>query len=279
MSICARIQLTLLLAASIPLLGQQLDKPVGPEDLADAKTAVERSHAAETSQIDDTDRALRVLVGRDTHSSNAEGSLTQARMLRCLSDGDYYRRIGQIYSSAERAADQIIRELEARTNTAPSTAQALQELQQELDETLRREAELRAGATPSSSDELEEQVGLEKKLTETIDVYKSLHTSSNSEQADRMRAMKARFAVMGQNAADLAKIADSMCVAERQVLHCLNQQEQQDKQIQSWSQLLSDGANQDRAVRQIDKKPSPSTLQQPGQLREVHKLDKEHKDE
>ncbi len=275
----ASIQMMLLLAVSIPLLGQQLDKPVGPEDLADQKTAVERSHAAEASQIDATDRALRVLVGRNTHSSNAEGSEAQVRMLACLSDGDFYRRMNQIYHSAEQAADEVIRELEARTNTSASTAQALQELQQELNETLRREAELRANSTPSSSDELEEQVGLEKKLTETIDVYKNLRTSTNSEQADRMRLMKDRFAVMGQNAADLAKIADSMCFAERQVLHCLSQKEQQDKQIESWSRLIPDGANQDRSVRQLDEKPSPSTLQQSGQLREVHKLYKEHKDE
>ena len=48
-----KILLIVFLALSMPLSGQQLDKPVGSEDLVDQKSAAENSYAAETSRIDD----------------------------------------------------------------------------------------------------------------------------------------------------------------------------------------------------------------------------------
>jgi hypothetical protein len=158
----------------MPLPGQQLDRPVGPEDLVDIKTAAEKSYAAQTSTIDDTERALRILVGRNNHSANAEGATAQVLVLRCLNDHGFYTKLAQIYASAEQAAGKVVRDLEAHTNSAASIAQALQDLQRQLDATLRREAELRASPDPSSAEDLEEQQQIEKKLQETMAVYRAI---------------------------------------------------------------------------------------------------------
>lgn len=246
------------LALSMPLPGQQLDKPVGSEDLVDQKTAAENSYAAETSRIDDTERALRTLVGRDIRSSSAEGSATQILILRCVSDHDYYMKLEQIYASAEQAADQIIRDLEAHTDTASSTARAIEVLQKQLDATLHREADLQANASSSNSDDLEEQKQIEKKLREAIGVYQSLPAPNNSEQANRMRAMKEKFSLLGQDAGDLVKIAETKCIAERQVLYYLDQRARREEQIQAWGQLLSNGEGQDQSVNQTNRKPLPA---------------------
>ena len=248
-------------ALSLPLPAQQLDKPVAPEDLVDIKIAAEKSYAAQTSTIDDTERALRVLVG-GSHSANAEGATAQVLVLRCVNDHDLYTKLEKVYVSAEQSADKIIHDLEAHANSAASTAQALQDLQGQLDATLRREAELRASPDPASAEDLEEQQQIEKKLLEAITVYRAIPGSDDSVQADRMRALKVKFSLLGQDAADLVKIAAIKCIAERKVLNFLDQRDQREKQIASWTELLPSASTQDRPAKQPGRRPSSASVKQ-----------------
>ena len=247
---------------SLPLPSQQLDKPVGPEDLVDIKNAAEKTYAEQTATIDDTDRALRVLIGGNSHTPNGEGATAQVLVLRCVNDHDYYTKLAQIYVSAEQAAGKIIRDLEAHTNSATSTAEALQDLQRQLDTTLRREAELRASPDPSSAEYLEEQQQIEKKLQETIAVYRAIPASDDSAQADRLRALTVKFSLLGQDAEDLLKIAETKCIAERKVLTFLDRREEREKQIASWSELLPNPSTQDRPAMQPGGSPSSASIPQ-----------------
>jgi hypothetical protein len=236
----------LFIALTPPLPAQQLDKPVGPEDLVDIKNNTEKNYATQTAAIDETDRALHALIVGDSHAPNAEGATAQVLVLRCVADHSYYATVARIYNSAQQGAAQIVRDLEARTSSAASTAQVIQELQRQLDATIRREAELRASNDESSAEDLKEQADIEKNLQETIAAYRAIPATDDSGQADRMRALQMKFSLLGQDAADLVKIAETKCIAERKILGYLNLREQREKQISSWSQLLPNPSTQDR---------------------------------
>jgi hypothetical protein len=252
----------LFFALSLPLPAQQLDKPVGPEDLADRKADAEKHYAAESAGIDDTERAMRVLVGPDTHSPNAEGAAAQILILRCVSDRGYFSGLAQIYAAANLAAGKIVSDLEARIDSAAAFAQAIQQLQRQLDATLRREAELQASADPAAAVDLDNQRQIEKNLRQAIKLYQSIPPAEYSTQAERMHALETNFAFLGQDANDQMKIAEDKCSALRQFLVYLAQQEKQVEQLKAWSQLLPNPSTPDRPTKQHGHSPFSASAPQ-----------------
>jgi hypothetical protein len=252
----------LFIALTLQLPAQQLDKPVGPEDLVDIKNTTEKIYATQTAAIDDTERALRTLIAGNSHSPDAEGATAQVLVLRCACDHNYYIKLAQIYTSAQQGAAQIIRDLEARTSSAASTAQVIQELERQLDATIRREAELRASNDESSGEDLKEQADIVRNLQETIAAYRAIPVADDAGQADRMRALQMKFSLLGQDATDLVKIAETKCIAERKILGYLDLREQREKQISSWSQLLPNPTTQDRPAKQHGHSPSSASAPQ-----------------
>jgi hypothetical protein len=216
--------------------------------------------AWKTAAIDETDHGVRVLTADNSHSPNAEGANAMVIIMRCTADHTFRKKIAAIYTSAQQGAAQVVSDLEAHTNSASSAAQVIQELQRQLDATIRREAELRASNDETSAEDLKEQAEIERNLRESIAAYLAIPVADDAGQADRMRALQTKFSLLAQDAEDLVKIAETKCIAERKILGYLNLREQREKQIASWSELLPNPSTQDRPAKQPSRRPSSASV-------------------
>ena len=227
--------LTTFLSAS--LLAQQLDKPV-VDDLGEQRNAAKADHKRESDKTEATERALRKLAAGDPGSRKSLGAFVQIRIERCLTSGDYQRRIAKIYSDAAIAAGRLATEFGAQTNADGSTA-ALDELRKQIDDIERRKSELEANPVHTSESELASLKALEKRLQETQQVYQRMPVNSGgAEQARRMRAMRDQLTEMAKEAEAYVAVFNAVCQSERQILVQLAKEEQNGKIVDAWTQFM-----------------------------------------
>jgi hypothetical protein len=257
------MQLLLLVALASTLSGQQVDKPIA-DDLADQKNDALSQLQQQRQLLADTDRALHAITGKDVGSARAEGARTQWRIAGCLAEGDYSRRIGQVYATAEAAAGRIADELDRPSPASTTIDPDLNELHHQLDQVQRRRAEIERSPSPTSTEEIQELAAIEVRLNKALAIYQELNSSPGTAPAAQMRMMRDQFAIHHQSAVSSASAADVECQAQRRILVRLKQTEDSQNLINSWSHLLDTGdANKQHGEKDgSELLDSPSTPQQ-----------------
>jgi hypothetical protein len=190
-----RIALFLMLSFSV-CAQTQIDKSTTTlQDLGDQKEAAR----AETEQrLKVTDGALPILQKKMGSNPGddllAEAPFIQLRLMTCLIKGDYNRHLSAIYSKAADAAANAAKEIDAKTQTPAAPSADAEKARQELNESIRREAELRR-RTPLNGVERVELDALPayiQRLRDTVAIYDDVEKSRSKDartggMADQMR--------------------------------------------------------------------------------------------
>ena len=226
--------------ACLTVCAQQIDKPTTTlKDLGDQKEAA-RADATERLQVTEgAEPILRKKVGPNPGDDLlAEAPFIQLRLMTCLIKGDYGRRLSAIYSNAADAAASAAKEIDAKASAPVAPSAEAAKARQELNESIRREAELRARPTLNGVDkvELDGLPAYIQRLRETIAIYDEVEKSHSkgartSEVANQMREREASLRILVKEADGDAGFFNAQCVSEGAQLERIDQL-QRDKKMQ-----------------------------------------------
>jgi len=222
----------------VTVQAQQFDKSSTPQDLADQRDAARAEREGKLQVIYGADVKLRDKLGADLGDDpGAEAPFIHLRVMACLVKGDYSRRASKIYTDAAK-------EIDAKAGVSvPPPAEAT-EARQNLDEAIRREAELRAKPVLNGVEkaELDGLPPFENQLRETIAIYERIEKSRptaarSSDMALQMREKEALFRVKVKESDANTKFYNAQCVYEQSQLQWIDQAQRDDLLLHQYDRL------------------------------------------
>src|ERR1017187_198922 len=197
-----KIAIILTLAAT--LWAQQYDKSV--RDLADQRDAAAAERTDKLKVIVGAEKILRDRLGPDLGSKLiAEAPFIHLRLMACLVKGDFSRQTSKIYTDAAEKAARTAKEYEASNGAVRASSPEATEARQNLNEAVRREAELRAKPALNGVEraELEGLPAYIQQLRNTIVLYERIEqpgpaVARANDMARQMREKEALFRLMAK---------------------------------------------------------------------------------
>ena len=211
---------------------KQIDLPTtAAKDLADQKEAARGEATERLHVVEGAEPIMRKEVGSNPGDDpQAEAPFIQLRLMGCLIKFDYSRRISLIYSNAANAAANAAKEIDAMASTPVAPSAEAAEAQRDLNEAIRREAELRAQPSLNGVEkvELEGLPAFEKQLRDTIAFYEQIgksrsKPSQSSDMGNRMREMEALLRVLLKETDVNTRFFKAQCESEREQLQSIAQ--------------------------------------------------------
>ncbi len=236
-----KIATILTLAAT--LWAQQYDKSV--RDLADQRDAAAAERTDKLKVIVGAEKILRDRLGPDLGSKLiAEAPFIHLRLMACLVKGDFSRQTSKIYTDAAEKAAQTAKEYEASNGPVKVSSPEATEARQNLDEAVRREAELRAKPALNGVEkaELEGLPAYMQQLRNTIVLYERIEqpgpaVARANDMARQMREKEALFRLMAKREDVNTKFYNAQCTNEYVQLEWIDQAEQDNQTIQEYDRL------------------------------------------
>jgi hypothetical protein len=223
---------------------QQLDKPTA-QDLADQRDSARAERASKLKVIGEAANIIRRQLGPDLGDDpKAEAPFIHLRLMECFVKGDYSRRASKIYVNAADAAFTAAKEIDAKAGVSMASPPEATEARQNLDEAIRRDAELRGKPALNGVEkvELDGLPAFENQLRETIAIYERIEKSHPTaaragDLARQMREKEAFFRVKVKQADANTKFFNAQCVDERSQLRWIEQVERGAQLLHQYDRL------------------------------------------
>jgi len=237
----------IVLTAAVLLRAQQTDKSV--RDLADQKDAATAQLTDKIKVILGAEGILRTRVGPDMGSNPmAEAPFIHLRLMACLVKFDFSRQVIKIYGDAAEKAAQAAKEYESETGATKVSSPQATEARQQLEDALRRQAELDAKLTLNGVEkaELEGLPAFIQQLRNTIALYERIEQPGPAvgraqDMARQLREKEQLFRLMAKQEDVNMKFFDAQCTDDYAQLVSIGEAER-DKQLMAEYARLGAGA-------------------------------------
>jgi hypothetical protein len=256
----------------VTVRAQQIDKPTTGQDRADKLDAARAERADKLVVIDGAEKTLRNKLGPDLGDDpSAEAPFIHLRLMACLVKGDYSRLASKIYADAADAAASEAKEINARAGVSMTPLAQATEARQNLDEAIRREAELRAKPTLNGVEkaEMDGLPAYESQLRETIAIYERIEKSSatpgrSSDLARQWREKEALLRIRVREADGNTKFYNAQCVGELSQLRDIDQAERDNRALHEYDRLTKGLAAPIVAADEGGNPAEPTAVMGPG---------------
>jgi hypothetical protein len=236
-AICITLQVT--------LCAQQIDKTSPAQDLADQRDVARAERTDKLNVIHGAEKILRARLGPDVGDDpRAEAPFIHLRLMACLVKGDYSRRVARIYTHAANAAATAAKEFDAKAGVLTASPSEATEARQNLDDAIRRGAELRAKPTLNGVEkaEMDGLPAFENELRETIAIYERIEKShpTTAWSSDMARQMREKEALLHMRAKQLdgnTQFYNAQCVDELSRLQWIDQAENENRLFHEYDRL------------------------------------------
>jgi hypothetical protein len=246
-------EIPLCMMLSFTIWAQQIDKTSPAQDLADQRDAARTERAGKLNVIQGAEKILRDKLGPDVGDDpGAEAPFIHLRLMACLVKGDYSRRVSKIYAHAADAANIVAKELDAKAGVSTASSTEATEARQNLDDAIRRDAELRAKATLNGVEkaEMDGLPAFENQLRETIAIYERIENSHSPDapSGDMSRQMRQKEALLRMKAkqADAnTQFYNAQCADELSQLRWIDQAQRAGRLLHEYDRLANGQAAPD----------------------------------
>ena len=238
---------------SVTIWAQQIDKTSPPQDLADQRDTARSERAGKLTVIQRAEKILRDKLGADVGDDpGAEAPFIHLRLMACLVKGDYSRRVSKIYADAADAADIVAKELDSKVGVSTASSTEATEARKNLDDAIRRDAELRAKPTLNGVEkaEMDGLPAFENQLRETIAIYERIENSHSTDtmssaMARQMREKEALLRMKAKQADANTQFYNAQCIDELSQLRWIDQAQHAGRLLHEYDRLTNGQAAPD----------------------------------